>query len=56
MHPWMWTGIWWLVLVCFGYGLGSLVKGHKIRPVISIIKDKNLSVVDKAKELAKIDY
>jgi len=56
MHPWMWTGIWWIILFAAGVALGILIKGHKIRPIISIIKDKNLGVTDKAKQLSKIDY
>lgn len=54
MSPWMWAGIWWLVLFGGGFWFGILYKGRKIKPIISIIKDKNLSPADKAKKVGEI--
>lgn len=54
MSSWMWTGIWWLILFGIGFELGILYKGRKIRPIIAVLKNKDLKDDDKAKKIADI--
>ena len=54
MHSWMWTGIWWIILLGIGFELGILYKGRKFKPIITILKNKDMKKADKAKEIANI--
>lgn len=54
MKPWMWTGIWWLVLFGGGFWFGILYKGRKLGPAYKIWKDKKLTKEEKAKKIAEI--
>lgn len=51
MKPWMWSGIWWLVLFGGGFWLGILYKGRKIRPILAVLRSLFFRMLTKVKKI-----
>lgn len=54
MKPWMWSGIWYLVLFGGGFWLGILYKGRKISKIVSVFKEDGLSTGDIVRKISDI--